>query len=84
MAHSPKQQGTRGIYWLARTTLLSGLKLSPWRILEMWTPKSLSGKTLSPDSESLVPSSWTMAFNFIANLLGDIAVIWELQIDILP
>ena len=42
------------------------------------------GKTLSPDSKSLIPSSWTTAFNSIANLLGDTAVTWESRTDILP
>ena len=37
--------------------------------------RSLSGKTLSPGSGSLVPSSRIMAFNLIVNLSGDTAVI---------
>ena len=50
----------------------------------MWTPRNLSEKTLSPNLGSLVPSSQTMDFNLITKHLGDIAVIWELQIGILP
>ena len=41
---------------------------------KMWTPRSLSGKTLSPDSGSLILSSWTMTFSLIANLSGDTVV----------
>jgi len=69
---------------LALTVLLSGLKLSHWRPSEMWTPRSLSGKTLSPGSGFLTPTSRTMAFNLIVSLLGDTAMNWESQIDILP
>ena len=46
-------------------------------------PRSLSGKILSLDSGSLIPSSQTMVFSLIENLSGDTTVIWELQIDIL-
>ena len=31
-ALSPKQQGTKGIYWLAQIISPNGLKLNPWRI----------------------------------------------------
>ena len=50
----------------------------------MLTPKSLSGKILSPSSRSLVPSSRTMDFSLIANPSRDTTVIWELQIGTLP
>ena len=81
---SPKQQGTKDIYWLAQTISPNGFKLNPWRISKTLTPKSLSGKTSSLGSGSLVPSSRTMGFSLIANPLGDTAVIWGLRIGILP
>ena len=46
--------------------------------------KKFVWKALSPDSESLIPSSRTTASNSIANLLGDTAVTWESRTDILP
>ena len=83
-AFSLKQQGTKDIYWLVQTILPNGLKLNPWWILETLMPKRLSRKTLSPGSGSLVLSSRTMGFSLIANPLGDIVVIWGLQIGTLP
>ena len=47
-------------------------------------PKSLFGKISSPDSGSLVPSSWTIDFSLIENPSGDTTVIWRLRIGILP
>ena len=84
LAISSKQQVTRDICYSAQIISPNGLKSSPWRTLEMWTPRNLSEKTLSPNLGSLVPSSQTMDFNLITKHLGDIAVIWELQIGILP
>ena len=83
-ALSPKRQGIKDIYWLAQTISPNGLKLNPWRISETLTPKSLSRKTSSPNSGSLVPSSRTIDFSLIANPSGDTAVIWGLRIGILP
>ena len=51
--------------------------------VSIWTPRNLSGKISSPGSESLVPLSGTTVFSLIANPSEDIAVIWELCIDIL-
>ena len=80
----PKVVGNKRYLLVSTDYFTNGLKPSPWRILEMWTPRSFSGKTLSPDSRSFAPSSRIMAFNLIANLSGDTAMIWELRINILP
>ena len=80
----PKQQVTRNICWSAQTISPSGLKLNFWQTSEIWTLRNLSGKTLSPDSGSLTPSSRTMAISFTANPLDYIVVNWELRTNILP
>ena len=80
----PKAVENKRYLLVATDYLLSGLKLSSWRISEMQMPRSMFGKTLSPSLGSFVPSSRTMAFNLIANLSEDTVVIWELRIDILP
>ena len=80
----PRQQGTKGIYSFALTTLLNGLKPYLWWISEIWTSKSLFGKTLSLGSGSLTPSSRTMVFSSIVKPSGDTIANWELRIDILP
>ena len=84
LALSPKQQVTSDICWLAQTISSNGLKPSPWQTSEMWTPRNLSGKTLSPGSGSLIPSSRTMDFNLITKASRDTAMIWELRIGFLP
>ena len=71
--HFPKTVGNKR-YLLVGTTSLSGLKLSPWQISRTWMQRNLFGKTLSHGSGSLIPLSRTMAFNLIANLLGDIVM----------
>ena len=78
-----KQQVTRDICWSTQTISPNGLKPSPWQTSEMWTPRSLSGKTLSLDSRSFIPSSRIMVFSLTVNLLGDTAVNWELRTNIL-
>ena len=80
----PKQQVTRDICWSTHIISPSGSNLNLWRTLEMWTPRSLSGKILSPGSRSLTPSSRIMAFSLTLNPLDDIVVNWELRTDILP
>ena len=84
LALSPKQQVTRDICWSAQTISPNGLKPSPWRALEMWTPKNLFGKILSLGSRSLILSFQKMDFNLIAKPSWDTAVIWELRIGFLP
>ena len=79
---SPKQQVTRDICWSAQTISLNGLKLSPWRISEMWMPRIFSGKTSLPGSGSFIPSSQIMDFSSIANPSRDTAVNWELRTGI--
>ena len=77
----PKAEGNRSICWLAQIISPNGLKLSLWRIPEMWTQRSFSRKTLSLTSGYPTPSSRTMDFSSTANPLGDTVVSWELQID---
>ena len=47
-------------------------------------PRNSLGKTKSHGAGFLVPSSRTIAFSLIANLLEDTIVTWELRIGILP
>ena len=79
----PRQQGTKDICSSALTTLLNGLKLNLYRTLEMWTPKSFSGKTLLPNLRSLNPSSRTMVFSSIVRPSRGTVANWESLTDIL-
>ena len=75
-----RQQGIRGGYWLAQTTLLSGLKLNYWQISGTWTPRVLFGKILSLGLGSPTPLSLIMVFNLIAKPSGDTVMTWALRI----
>ena len=79
---SPKQHETRDICWSTQTISLNGLKLSLWRISEMWMPRILFGKTSLLGSRSFIPSSRTMDFSSIVNPSRDTTVNWELRTDI--
>ena len=74
----PKVIGNKRYLLVGTDYFTKWVKAEPLAISETLMPKSLSGKTFSPSSGSLVLSSQTIGFSLIVNPSRDIVVIWGL------
>ena len=80
----PKATGKKRYLLVGTDYFTKWIEAEPLAISETLMPKSLSGKTFSPSSGSLVLSSRTIGFSLIVNPSRDIVVIWGLWIGTPP